>query len=53
MKLAEALKLAKKQKAVLVIAKLDRRVRNVHFITGLMASGVDFLTYYSASVKRL
>ena len=52
-KLAEALKLAKKQKAVLVIAKLDRLARNVHFITGLMASGVDFLACDMPSANKL
>lgn len=52
-KLAEALKLAKKQKAVLIIAKLDRLARNVHFITGLMASGVDFLACDMPSANKL
>lgn len=41
-KLREAIALAKKQKAVLVIAKLDRLARNVHFISGLMETGVEF-----------
>jgi len=40
--LAKALAACKKHKAVLVIAKLDRLARNVHFVTGLMESGVDF-----------
>src|SRR4051812_32055907 len=35
-KLRDAIVLAKKQKAILVIAKLDRLARNVHFISGLM-----------------
>ena len=30
-------------KATLVIAKLDRLARNVHFITGLLESGVNFV----------
>ena len=34
--LAEALRLCRQQKATLVIAKLDRLARNVHFISGLM-----------------
>lgn len=38
----EALKLCRKTKATLVIAKLDRLARNVHFISGLMESGIDF-----------
>ena len=33
----------KRKKATLVIAKLDRLARNVHFISGLMESGVDFV----------
>jgi DNA invertase Pin-like site-specific DNA recombinase len=42
-KLAAALAACKKQKAKLVIAKLDRLARNVHFISGLMESGVEFV----------
>jgi len=38
----EALKLCKRRKATLVIAKLDRLARNVHFISGLMERGVKF-----------
>ena len=41
--LAQALALAKKNKATLVIAKLDRLARNVHFISGLLESGVQFV----------
>lgn len=41
-KLAEALAHARKARAVLVIAKLDRLARNVHFVSGLMESGVPF-----------
>ncbi|MES2714639.1 MAG: recombinase family protein [Pseudomonadota bacterium] len=41
-KLKAAIALAKKQKAVLVIAKLDRLARNVHFISGLMEQKVEF-----------
>jgi DNA invertase Pin-like site-specific DNA recombinase len=41
--LAAALALAKKQKATLVIAKLDRLARNVHFISGLLESNVQFV----------
>src|ERR1700730_15129692 len=40
--LAAAIGAAKKAKATLIIAKLDRLARNVHFISGLMESGVDF-----------
>jgi DNA invertase Pin-like site-specific DNA recombinase len=41
-KLKEALAACKKLKAQLVVAKLDRLARNVHFISGLMESGIDF-----------
>jgi DNA invertase Pin-like site-specific DNA recombinase len=41
--LAAALATAKRTKATLVIAKLDRLARNVHFITGLLESGVSFV----------
>ncbi|WP_271439482.1 recombinase family protein [Pontixanthobacter luteolus] len=40
--LLAALAEAKKGKAKLVLAKLDRLARNVHFISGLMETGVDF-----------
>lgn len=42
-KLGEALAMCKKQKAVLVVAKLDRLARNVHFISGLMEAKVKFV----------
>ena len=41
--LAQAMAAAKKAKAMLVIAKLDRLARNVHFISGLLESGVPFV----------
>jgi DNA invertase Pin-like site-specific DNA recombinase len=41
--LQAALALARKRKAVLVIAKLDRLARNVAFISGLMEAGVKFV----------
>lgn len=41
--LQEALKLCRRTRATLVIAKLDRLARNVHFISGLLETGVDFL----------
>lgn len=34
---------AKRSKATLVIAKLDRLARNVYFVSGIMESGVDFV----------
>jgi DNA invertase Pin-like site-specific DNA recombinase len=41
--LRAALALCRTQGAVLVLAKLDRLARNVHFVTGLIESGVDFV----------
>ena len=41
--LAAALKLAKKLKAPIVVAKLDRLSRDVHFISGLMTQRVPFI----------
>jgi len=38
-----ALKLCRTQKALLVIAKLDRLARSVHFIAQLLNSGVEFV----------
>jgi len=51
--LQKALALCKKKKAVLVIASLDRLSRNVHFISGLMESGVDFRAVDLPSVTPL
>ena len=42
-KLAAALDHCRKTKATLIIATLDRLARNVHFISGLMESGVPFV----------
>src|ERR1700726_3879129 len=42
-KLRAALDHAKVIGATLVIAKLDRLARNLHFVSGLMESGVDFI----------
>jgi DNA invertase Pin-like site-specific DNA recombinase len=41
--LALALGEARRIKGTLVIAKLDRLARDVHFVSGLMKSGVDFV----------
>jgi DNA invertase Pin-like site-specific DNA recombinase len=41
--LAAALKAAKRLKAPIVVAKLDRLSRDVHFISGLMAQRVPFI----------
>lgn len=42
-KLAAALKAARKLKAPVVVAKLDRLSRDVHFVSGLMAERVPFI----------
>jgi DNA invertase Pin-like site-specific DNA recombinase len=52
-KLAEALAACKKHKARLVIAKLDRLARNVHLISGLMESKVDFVCCDMPDANRL
>src|SRR4051812_41681795 len=41
--LRAALDACKARRAVLIIAKLDRLARNVHFISGLMESRVRFI----------
>jgi DNA invertase Pin-like site-specific DNA recombinase len=41
--LRKSLAHAKRSRATLVIAKLDRLSRNVHFLSGLMESGADFI----------
>jgi DNA invertase Pin-like site-specific DNA recombinase len=42
-KLADALRVAKKGRAPVVVAKLDRLSRDVHFISGLMSEHVEFI----------
>jgi DNA invertase Pin-like site-specific DNA recombinase len=42
-KLAAALKAARKAKAPVLVAKLDRLSRDVHFISGLMGQRVEFV----------
>lgn len=41
--LADAIRYCKKNKTILLIAKLDRLSRNVHFISGLTESNVKFI----------
>ncbi len=50
--LEEALKLCRKNRATLIIAKLDRLARNVHFISGLMESGVEFVAVDMPQANR-
>ncbi len=38
-----ALEMCKRTGATLLIAKLDRLARNVHFVSGLIETGVDFI----------
>jgi len=51
--LRAALELSKKQRATLLVAKLDRLARNVHFLSGLMESGVKFVAVDMPDVNRL
>ena len=52
-RLGEALALARKQKAILVIAKLDRLARSVSFIANLMDSNVEFVACDLPAANRL
>jgi DNA invertase Pin-like site-specific DNA recombinase len=52
-KLAEALRLCRLHQATLVIAKLDRLARNVHFVSSLMESGADFVAVDFPQANRL
>jgi DNA invertase Pin-like site-specific DNA recombinase len=51
--LTAALACAKRARATLVVAKLDRLARNVHFLSGLMESGVDFLAVDNPAANKL
>lgn len=51
-KLDAAIAYCNKHKTKLVIAKLDRLARNVHFISGLMESGIDFVAADMPSADR-
>jgi DNA invertase Pin-like site-specific DNA recombinase len=51
--LAKALEAARKGRAMLLIAKLDRLARNVAFIANLMDAGVDFLACDQPFASRL
>jgi DNA invertase Pin-like site-specific DNA recombinase len=51
--LGRALATCRRLGAVLVIAKLDRLARNVHFVSGLMESGVEFLACDNPHANKL
>jgi len=51
--LAKAIAHARRSKATLVIAKLDRLARNVHFLSGLMEAGVKFVACDQPSANEL
>lgn len=51
--LDKAIKAARKAGATLIIAKLDRLARDVHFISGLMKAGVEFTAVDMPAANRL
>jgi DNA invertase Pin-like site-specific DNA recombinase len=52
-KLREAIEACRRERSVLVIAKLDRLARSVHLISGLMESGVEFVAVDNPHANRL
>lgn len=50
--LTKAIAHANRSGATLIIAKLDRLARNVHFLSGLMESGVDFIACDNPHANR-
>jgi hypothetical protein len=52
-KLAEAFTNCKRHKATLVIAKLDRLARNVHFVSCLMETKINFVACDNPHANRL
>ena len=51
--LQKALALAKKEKGILIVAKLDRLSRDLHFITSLEKAKIDFLCCDYPSMDKL
>jgi DNA invertase Pin-like site-specific DNA recombinase len=51
--LAAALAACRATRSILLIAKLDRLARNVHFVSGLMESGIEFIAADMPTVTKL
>lgn len=51
--MAKAIAHAKRERATLVIAKLDRLARNVAFVSRLMEAGVDFVAADNPQANKL
>lgn len=51
--LEEAIALCKKEKATLIVAKLDRLYRNVYFVTKLMHDRIDFIACDNPHASKL
>ena len=51
--LNKALECCKSNNATLLVAKLDRLARNLHFVTSLQAANIDFVCCDMASANRL
>jgi DNA invertase Pin-like site-specific DNA recombinase len=47
--LAKAIQTARRRRAAIIVGKLDRMSRRVHFISGLMETGIDFFAADSPS----
>jgi len=51
--LAKALDACRREKATLIVAKLDRLYRNLHAMTSLMQAGVDFIAADNPHANKL
>lgn len=51
--LVQSIALCKRERAILLIAKLDRLARNVAFVSSLMESGVEFIAVDAPFANRL
>ncbi|MFO0268915.1 MAG: recombinase family protein [Gemmatimonadota bacterium] len=51
--LRKALELCRKEKATLIVAKLDRLYRNLHAMTSLMEAGIDFVAADNPHANKL